>query len=174
MRRTVIAVALGLGMAFAAAGAQTVKAVPQLDMDRFSGTWYVIARYPLKSEKLCASDNLMLFALGDKARQYQVVKSCATKKSYSEVQNIDGKQSKSGDGELQSRHFVLFHRSHWVLALDPNYQWAIIGSPNHAALTILSRTPTLPPDRLGQLEAQAAAQGFATAKLVLLPQGAGS
>jgi lipocalin len=53
-----------------------------------------------------------------------------------------------------------------VLATGPNYEWALVGSPNHKTLWVLSRTATLPAETYQQIVSQAAAQGFKTAKLL--------
>ena len=151
--------------------AQAVTPVPQLDLDRFSGTWYVIANLPEKRFKRCNRDSVLLVALGDPSNSVQLLNACQTKRGYTEATNIDGKaQHKSVDGQLKLRTIWPFSRKLWVLALAPDYQWSLLGSPNHKSLAILSRSSTLPPPLLARIEAQATAQGFSTAKLVQQPQ----
>jgi apolipoprotein D and lipocalin family protein len=74
------------------------------------------------------------------------------------------------DGRLKVMKLWPFTTKYWVLALGPDYGWSLVGSPNHKSLWIYSKSPTLAPDVLAQIEAQAAAEGYPVAKLVLTPQ----
>ncbi len=113
----------------------------------------------------------MLFALGDKANHIQLVTSCKTKAGYTDARNADGKaQDKLGDGKLKLGIWP-FSRKYWVLATEPDYQWSLVGSPNHKTLWIYSRKPVMSPDVLAEVRAKAASQGFALDKLVMTPQG---
>ncbi len=58
-----------------------------------------------------------------------------------------------------------------VLALGPDDDWALVGSPNHKTLWVLARKPALPDDVMAQVKAKATAQGFDAAKLVTQRQG---
>ena len=151
--------------------AQAVTAVPTLDLNRFSGVWYEVARFPDKREKRCAGNIQMLFALGDKPNHVQLVYSCKTKAGYTDATNVDGKtQNKSGDGKLKLG-FWPFTRKYWVLATDPDYQWSLVGSPNHKNLWIYSRKPGLTPQVMAEVRSKAVAEGFAPDRLVMTRQG---
>ena len=167
---------LSLALLLAAAQpstAQSVTPVPRLDLKQFSGTWYEIARYPLKREKTCIGDAFNLIAAGDKPNRLLLVASCKTRTTYPNVRNANLRsQDKSGDGKLKLSFTWPFSSKYWVLALGPDYQWSLIGSPNRKNLWIFSRSATLKPDILAEIESQAAAQGFSSAKLVMTPQSA--
>jgi apolipoprotein D and lipocalin family protein len=150
--------------------AQSVNAVPKLDLDRYMGTWYEVARYPAKPENHCLSDAEVLYALGDKKNTFQVVISCTIKDNNSDFWNTKGKIDKAGDGELKMSHFVLFSKKYWVLAIGQDYEWVLVGSPNHKSLWVLSRTTTLKPEVLAEIEAKAVEEGFQASKLKNMPQ----
>ncbi len=158
----------GLGVA----RAQTVAAVPKLDLTRMATTWYEIAHSPDKAEKKCVRDGLVLFASGEKVGRLEEVASCVYKNGFANVQNISLrlKDKKVMDGRLQTSFLFLFHRKQWVLALDDDYAWALIGSPNHKQLWVLSRTSTMAPEVLEVVKAKASAQGFEVSKLMVVPQ----
>ena len=59
---------------------------------------------------------------------------------------------------------------YWVIALDDDYRWAMVGSPDADYLWILSRTPTLDPAIKADLVARARAMGYPVDKLVDTPQ----
>jgi apolipoprotein D and lipocalin family protein len=152
------------------AAAASPTAVPTLDLNRYMGTWYEIARYPVNPEKHCLSDAAVLYSLGDKKNTFQVVTSCAIKDGNSDSWNAKGKIDKNADGKLKISHYLILSKKYWVLAIAPDYSWALVGSPNHKSLWILSRTTTLKPEGLADLEAKATAAGFNIAKLKTMPQ----
>ena len=154
------------------ANAQAVTPVPQLDYNRYVGVWYEVARYPNRPEKLCVRNAEVLYALADKNARLQIVDTCRVQDGSSSVRNLNAYRAnkKGTDGKLKITTLWPFSKPYWVLAIDPDYQWAVVGSPNHKMLWILSRTPVMQPDVLTQTEARAAAQGFDTAKLVTVSQ----
>lgn len=167
-RPLALVAALWLGAGPAVVHAQSATAVPQLDLDKLTGTWYQIAKLPTKSEKKCITDETVLYALSDKRDTFQAGTFCIVKHGDHDNINNSGRMSKHRDGKLQLRKWILFHRPYWVLATDPDFHWALVGTPNHKQLWILSRTATLPPGQYEQLQNTAAAQGYPVAKLVLV------
>ena len=150
--------------------AQAVTAVPTLDLTRFLGQWYEIARLPNKAEKKCAANAFALYAASEKAGHFSEVHSCLVTPGDHDIANQDGRQDKSADGKLSVKHLVFLHQKEWILAIDPDYAWALMGDPGHKTLWVLSRTETLAPDLLAAIESKAGAQGFNVGKLVLVRQ----
>jgi apolipoprotein D and lipocalin family protein len=56
---------------------------------------------------------------------------------------------------------------YWVIDLDPDYRWAVVGGPSRKYLWILSRDPTLDRALFDQIKARAAQRGYPVEKLVL-------
>jgi len=153
--------------------AQTPTPVAQLDDNQMKGTWYEIARLPNKREKSCVGDAFQLGARGDKPHTLEWVDSCKTKSAYVNVHNATAKpQDKKHptDGRLKVTTLWPFTAKYWVLAVGPNYEWSMVGNPNHKSLWIYSKSPTLAPEVLTQIESQATADGYSVSKLVLTPQ----
>ncbi len=132
------------------------------------GSWYEVARFPNKKQKDCASNGTELYALGYKPRTFQVGTFCKLVGGTYNEWGANGKTDKSGDGTLKIKHLVFFSTTYRVLALGPGYQWALIGTPNHKSLWILSRSRTLDPGLLSSVESTASAQGFDTSKLIMV------
>ena len=166
---TLIAVALCVFGTQAAAG-QRVTPVPKLDLNRFVGVWYVMARYPDKMEKQCTRNDTILFALGTKANTFQMGIFCHIKADISSEWDAHGKMDKMGDGDLKVTHIWPFRKTYTVMALGPQYEWALLGTSNHKMLWILSRAVVLTPDVLTQIEGIASSQGYDTSKLIQVPQ----
>lgn len=156
----------GAGMA----AGQGVSAIPKLDLNRYMGAWYEVARYPNKKEKHCVSDSMVLYAPGDKSNRFSVVISCQMKGGNPDAWNANGKMDKNGDGRLTVSSLWPFSAKDWVLAVGPEYEWALVGSPNHKSLWVLSRTAVMQPEVLAEIEGKAKAEGFDTGKLVIAPQ----
>ena len=162
-----VALALLLLAAGKAAPAQAVSALPSVDLNRFAGSWYEIARLPFKREKECIANVVEIVALADKAEHLQLVNSCMTNKGFTDVRNASVKVEKgSGDAKLKVTYLWPFSEKDWVLAVGEHYEWALVGSPNHKVLLVLSRTRTMSPEVLAGIERQAAGLGFDTAKVV--------
>lgn len=172
MRRGSRSVAWALALLGAiSAGAQSVTAVPKLDMTRFLGVWYEVAWYPNKLEKHCVSDALTIYTVGDKKRRFAEVRSCKTEGDNIDTRNAVAKpQNKSGDGKLKVTYLWPFSKKEWVLAVGPEYEWALVGSPNRKFLWVLSRRTRMDAEVLAGIRAQAAGQGFDVGKLVAMPQ----
>ena len=154
------------------AAAQTPAAIPHLDQTKFEIPWYEIARYPDASEKKCVSDATVLYAEGDKPFNLQIVSACILKDGTSQVRNLNARtKTKTWNGSLQvtAWPFFIFTHKYWVLAVDPAYTWALVGTPNRKELWILASTPTMSPDVLTQIKSTATANGFDASRLVMVP-----
>lgn len=148
--------------------AQRATAVPKLDLERYMGVWFEIAQYPIKKQKDCRGSQRVLYALGNKPRTFQMGTFCELSVGGSNEWDAQGKLGKTGDGRLRLRRLWLLHREYWVLALGPAYEWALVGTPNHKSLWVLSRKAQMDPQMLAEIEDRAKAQGFDTAKLSMV------
>ena len=78
--------------------AQSATAVPKLDLDKLTGTWYQVARLPTRAEKKCLADGTVLYALNDKPRTFQVATFCTVKGGDKDDLGNSGQQDKLGTG----------------------------------------------------------------------------
>jgi apolipoprotein D and lipocalin family protein len=156
-----------------AAGAfgQAPTPVAHFDPEKYVGKWYEIAGYPAKVDKKCVGNQFSLFAEGDKPRRFEIVTSCRLQDGTVDTHNRDAVADKAGDGRLKIKTIWPFSTKSWVLALGPQYEWALMGSPNRKTLSIMARTDTLTPEVLAQIKAEAAKQGFDLGKLAMVKQG---
>jgi apolipoprotein D and lipocalin family protein len=149
------------------ADGQTVSAVPNLELSRYIGAWHEIARLPNNVERKCVGSPVVLLALGEKSDRFQMVTSCRMRGGNPDTKNANGKIDKSAGGKLKVTSIWPFARKYWVLAVGEAYDWALVGDPNHKSLWVLSRTSTVTPELLDEIEKRAVAQGFDMAKLVI-------
>lgn len=159
------------GIVLAIANAQNLPTVPAVDLNRYKGTWYEIARLPNRFEKACVRDVTAIYSPRSDGK-IDVVNICRTK-------NDEMKRSKgtakvvanSGNAKLKVTFFWPFSGDYWVLELGPDYEYAVVGEPSRKYLWILSRTPQLEEDLYQKILSRMSARGFDTTKVIRTPQG---
>lgn len=142
------------------------KPVETVDLHRYVGTWYEIARLPIYFQRHCMSDVTAHYSLNANGT-ININNQCKDK--YGELSQAIGIASKDGlDSQLKVsflpkglRWLPFGKADYWVLALDDNYQYALVGTPNHRYLWILSRTPDINPATYQNLLRHAHTQGYA-------------
>lgn len=173
-----MATAVPLAVAhFKVARQAPVATAPLLDLRRYAGRWYEIARLPLRTEDQCDSDVTATYTLlrGGRVR---VVNSCYTRDGVQEeVRGVA--RATGGDGAKMEVSFAPralrwlpgSWAPYWVLHVDPDYGAAVVGTPDRKHLWLLSRAPLMDDSQLQRLLLHARAQGFDTTKLMRTPQG---
>ena len=124
--------------------AQTLATVNSVDLNRYAGKWYEIASFPQRFQKGCHCTTAE-YILTDK--NYVVVKnSCRLDSITGKAITIQGKafvKKKSGNAKLKVQFFWPFKADYWIIDLDKEYQYAVVGHPSRDYLWILSRTPIM-------------------------------
>jgi len=145
--------------------------VNDLDINRYLGTWYEIARYDHRFERGLAG-----VTASYSFREDGKIKVVNT--GFKET--IDGKKSvavgkaKIPNPDIPSKlkvsFFWFFYGDYFVLDLDENYQWALIGSSSDNYLWILSRTPQIEESLYKELLAKLTNRGYDVNKLIKVQQ----
>jgi len=142
----VIVVSVGLVVFFNSCASipKKAKAIKNFDVNKYLGTWYEIARFDFRFEK--DLDNTSANYTLDKRGNVIVLNSGYNYKR-EEWKKADGLAKFRGDkniAELKVSFFGPFYAGYNVVALDENYQYALIAGRNLDYLWILSRTKFLP------------------------------
>jgi len=156
--------ALSLAMPPALAEAPPVRTVAAVDLARYAGKWYEIAAFPMFFQRQCVGDTTAEYALrpdGD----VSVVNRCRTEDGFDEATARAWPVEGSGNARLKVQFFWPFRADYWVIGLDPEYRWAVVGNPGRKYLWILSRTPQLPAALLEGALASVREQGYDLAPL---------
>ncbi len=145
--------------------------VDQLDMERYLGTWYEIARYPHSFER-----NLEGVTATYSMREDGKIR--VVNKGFKK--SLEGKESKavgkakipdpSRPARLKVSFFLFFYGDYFVLELDPEYQWAMVGSSSPNYFWILSRSPQLDQKVFDDLLQKARKRGYDLDQLKLVDQ----
>lgn len=128
----------------AAAKAKPLEVVDHVDLQRYLGTWYEIATIPQRFQKGCVgvTAEYSLRKNGD----IQVVNTCIKETLDGEVRTARGKArvvDRTTNAKLKVSFFWPFWGAYWIIGLDPDYEWAIVGHPNRDYLWILNRSPQM-------------------------------
>jgi apolipoprotein D and lipocalin family protein len=165
-----LVIAFALGGAALQAQPLPVQGVRQVDLGRYVGKWYEIAAFPMFFQRQCIGDTTAEYAFrpdGDIA----VVNRCRTESGYDEAVGKAWAVSGTGNSQLKVSFFWPFRSDYWVIGVDDDYQWAVVGNPNRKYLWVLSRTPQLAREQLDRALQAAAHQGFDLAQLKYTAQG---
>ena len=118
--------------------------VPHVDLKKYQGKWHEIARLPARFQNDCKSDVTAEYHFRSD-NTIQVINSCRTANGLWKVSKGVAKLGAAGApaSKLRVRFLWPFYGDYWILALDSDYRWSLVGTPNRRYLWILSRTPQL-------------------------------
>ena len=152
--------------------------VPSVDLGRYLGTWYEIARLPMRHEPADFTDITATYALNpdgtvrvsNRARDGKGER----QESVGEATVVEG----SGNARLEvsfmpdGLKWIPFTKGdYWILRVDEAYQTALVGSPDRKYLWVLARQPSIPDALRDSFLATAREQGYDLADLIHTPQG---
>ncbi len=157
--------AMGLGGAD-----QPLETVAHVDLGRYVGKWYEIARYPNRFEKECARDVTAEYATLPNGK-ISVVNTCL--KSDGKAKQSKGSAvvvDKASNAKLSVTFFWPFSGKYWILDLGPQYEYAVVGEPSRRYLWILSRSKSMPEEQYREITSRLAAKGYDADKLAKTTQ----
>jgi len=166
-----------IGAKASAAVDQPLTTIASLDVNRYLGTWYEIAKFPNRFQKQCVSNTTATYGLREDGR-IRVVNRCRKSDGGEDV--IEGVARQVGgptSPKLEVRFAPAFLSfldlvwgDYWIIDLDEYYMLSAVSEPGRKYLWILSRTRQVDPLAYQALLARLAAKGLDTSKLVPTPQ----
>jgi apolipoprotein D and lipocalin family protein len=133
-----------LGCAGAAKSKSELTVVGSVDLQRYLGKWYEIASYPAWFQKGCTGSTAEYSLLPD--GKIQVINRCRKGSLDGPLKESKGKAEVVDtvtNAKLKVWFFWPFKGNYWIIELNPDYQWVVVGEPSRKYLWILSRTPTM-------------------------------
>ena len=162
-------------LTFCSSNRSALKVVDDVDLNKYTGTWYEIARLPNRFEKglKCITATYELREDGKITvinRGYQI----EDPTEFEEAKGWAKVPNKEQPGKLKVTFFWPFFGKYWILDLDSDYQYALVGSPSRKYLWILSRKKKMDQEIYQNLIEKAKSMGFDTSKMIRPDQDCGN
>jgi apolipoprotein D and lipocalin family protein len=172
-------IALGLALALALGGCASAQpplhVVDDVDLDRYLGRWYEIASFPQWFQRGCVASTATYSRRPD--GRIGVVNECRDGSFDGELRRAEGvawvTDENQSFAKLKVQFFWPFRVDYWIIELDAEYCYAVVGHPSRDYLWILARTPSLDPMLYQAISDRLEAQGYDLTRLRLTPQPPG-
>lgn len=148
-----------------------LETVEYVDINRYMGTWYEITRKPQRFQEKCLAVRAN-YTLKDNGK-VRVLNECERKdkKGIKQAKGLAKIVDENSNAKLKVSFdpFKLFYGPYWILELQEDYNWVLVGAPDRESLWVLSRTPVLPESDLKLALAKAVDLGFDLSDLIATP-----
>ena len=158
---------------------EPLRVVPSVDLARYAGRWYEVARLPNRFQEKCAGDVTADYTLV-KADRIKVVNRC--RKADGATTEAEGlarlKDRKGTNSRLKVRFAPSFFSllpfvwgDYQIIEIAPDYSYALVGDPSRKYLWLLSRTTRMDEETYSRLVESARAEGFDVSRLIRTKHG---
>ncbi|MCF7803162.1 MAG: lipocalin family protein [Candidatus Marinimicrobia bacterium] len=144
---------------------QDLETVNSVNLDKYVGTWYEIAKIPNRFQKKCARNTTATYTLKENGK-IRVVNECNTAegdrtKATGVARIVDEQTNAKLEVSFVSiLGLNLFWGDYWIIGLDEEYDWAVVGTPSRKYGWILSRTPSLADSEMDKIHTILREQGY--------------
>jgi apolipoprotein D and lipocalin family protein len=177
LRAIALVFAVGLAAAPGSVGQdRPVQTVAKVDLSRYVGEWFEIARFPNRFQRQCLGDVRAVYAIRQDGR-LDVVNRCRTNDGATEARGVARVVDSRSAAKLKVRFapavlsfLPAVWGDYWVVGLAPDYSWATVGSPDRKYLWILGRTSSIGKEAYAAALEAARSNGFDVARLIRTEQ----
>jgi lipocalin/uncharacterized protein YbjT (DUF2867 family) len=153
-----------------------VRTVAFVDLDRYAGDWFEIARLPNRFQRECVGDVRATYGRRPDGR-IDVLNRCRTADGQIATRGVARIVDEQTFAKLKVRFapawlswLPMVWGDYWIIGLAPDYSWAVVGAPDRDYLWILARTAQLDDESLAAARSVTRADGFDVERLVPTPQ----
>jgi apolipoprotein D and lipocalin family protein len=150
--------------------------VPHVDIARYMGRWFEVARLPNPEQDGAGRRLVDVTATYTPRRDGSVTVRNAARDAGAgmRARGITGRARRldTSGARLDVRFFGIYGGDYWVLGLDPEYRWAVVGTPSRRRLWVLARTPTLAAEDWQRIMTIIAEAGYDPARIARTAQSA--
>jgi len=140
----------------------TLDVVDEIDLDRYLGRWYEIASFPQRFQEGCVATTANYSRRED--GRIRVENQCRDGSFDGKLRRSEGVAWVTDPNESQAKLLVQFfwpfRGDYWVIELDPEYRYAVVGHPSRNYLWILSRTLSMDPATYERLLERIESHGY--------------
>ena len=150
-----------------------LKTVPDVDLSKYAGDWYEIARIDHWFQKGCVNSVATYKIRSD--GEIEVINKCKVDAPNGKNKKANGRAwvvDKSSNSKLKVQFALsgiklpFLAGDYWIIDLDEDYQFVMVGEEKREYLWILSRTKTMPLEITRALVAKARKLEFPVEKLI--------
>jgi apolipoprotein D and lipocalin family protein len=172
MRHALVSLVLTTSLAFSAVGCGAdppLDVASNVDLGRFQGKWYEIARLPRETQTDCYGTTA--FYSPGPSGGLQLVHQCNVGSNAGPLQTVamTAIPNASVPAKL-TLDMGAYTGDYWILEVGANYEYAVVGHPSRSYLWILSRTPSLDATTVAGAIKRAQNNQFDTSHLQWTPQ----
>ncbi len=154
-----------------------VQTIASLDVPRYMGTWFELAKFPNVFQRKCVSNTRAVYTL-NVDNTVQVLNRCRIQDGSAIEALGQAKQMGNATSPVLKVRFApewlgwlpLVWGDYWVIDLDDQYQLAAVSDAKREYLWVLSRSPKIDQARYAALLQRLKQQGFDVDKLEVTPQ----
>lgn len=148
--------------------------VAEVDLARYAGTWHEIARLPMFFQRKCARDTTATYT----AREGGITVTNRCRKADGDMMESVGiaRTTETAGGALEVSFLPGWLAwvpgtwgDYWIIDLDPDYRWAVVGGPSRGALWVLSREPSMDAALRDRIKQRAEARGYDLSAWIVAP-----
>jgi len=143
-----------------------LETVKYVDLNRYIGVWYEIARYPNRFQKGCVGSRATYSLRSD--GKISVLNEC-NEEGTNKLRQAKGKAwvvDKSTNARLKVSFFWPFSGHYWIIELGKDYEYAVIGHPDRKYLWILSRVEEMQDALYKDIVSRLEERGYETSLLI--------
>ena len=142
-----------------------LQTVQKVELNKYLGSWYEIARYEHFFERDCKNVTANYSMMDEKT--IKVINKC-TKIQTNEKKEATGRAYAidESNSKLKVSFFRPFYGDYWILMLDENYKYVVVGTPSREYLWILAREKTISEEVRNEILQKLPTLGFDTSKFI--------
>ncbi len=176
-RRTIFSTIVGIALLMYSATSHAqalppVQTIASLDVPRYMGTWFELAKFPNVFQRRCVSNTRAVYTL-NVDNTVQVLNRCRIQDGSTIEALGQAKQMGNATSPVLKVRFApewlgwlpLVWGDYWVIDLDDQYQLAAVSDAKREYLWVLSRSPKIDQTRYAALLQRLQQQGFDVDKL---------
>ena len=150
---------------------KTPSVVSTVDLNRYMGMWYEIARLPNYFERKlkCTSAN---YTLRDDGRITVLNKGyyLTDPQKSTSARGVAWIPDKNSPAKLKVQFFWPFSGDYWIMELDKEYRYVLVGDPSHKYLWILAREKEMDEQTYNMLLSKAVENGYDVKSIIRVEQ----
>ncbi len=159
---------------------EDVQTVSYVNLNKYLGSWYEIAAIPQVFQKKCVKNTQANYEIEDSTGYVIVNNTC--EEADGSVKVAEGRariENEKSQAELKVTFVKLFDwvftfgGNYWVIGLQRDYQWAVVGHPSREYGWILSRDPNMSKRSLRAAHNVLLKNGYDTCTLMVSIQDGG-